>query len=147
MADTGRATSLGEWSCSSPMTTKSGFYDTSAQHDQLAIRPRELQDGATPSGSSTASHVLIRMGQIDQRRGDGSKRANAMLRSMRDFMEDQPLGFGRYLSAACRLLGTLREIAIAAPDGADRGRGLPGSRLPPFRADAVIGLVWTRRRR
>ena len=36
---------------------ESGFYDTSAQHDQLAIRPRELQDGATPSGSSTASDV------------------------------------------------------------------------------------------
>ena len=118
----------------------SGFYDTSAQHDQLAIRPRELQDGATPSGSSSASDVLIRMGQLHQRR-TMIERAEGMLRSMRDFMEDQPLGFGRYLSAACRLLGTLREIAIAAPDGAPGSATSRKSVYRRFEPNAVIGLV------
>ena len=119
---------------------ESGFYDTSAQHDQLAIRPRELQDGATPSGSSTASDVLIRMGQLTS---DESmiERANAVLRSMRDFMEDQPLGFGRYLSAACRLLGTLREIAIATPNGDAGVRDFQEAVYRRFEPNAIIGLV------
>ena len=117
-----------------------GFYDTSSQHDQLAIRPRELQDGATPCGSSVASDVLIRMGQITS---DESlvERAQAVLRSMRDFMEDQPLGFGRYLSAGCRLLDTLREIAIAAPDGDDGIREFQEVVYRRFEPNAVIGLV------
>ena len=119
---------------------ESGFYDTSAQHDQLAIRPRELQDGATPSGSSTASDVLIRMGQLTSDEAM-IERANAMLRSMRDFMEDQPLGFGRYLSAACRLLGTLREIAIAAPDGDAGVVDFQEAVYRRFEPNAVIGLV------
>jgi uncharacterized protein len=117
-----------------------GFYDTSAQHDQLAIRPRELQDGATPSGSSSASDVLIRMGQLAS---DETmiERGQAVLRSMRDFMEDQPLGFGRYLSAACRILGTLREIAIAAPDGDAGIRDFQESVYRRFEPNAVMGLV------
>jgi uncharacterized protein YyaL (SSP411 family) len=119
---------------------ESGFYDTSAQHDRLAIRPRELQDGATPSGSSTASDVLIRMGQLTSDEAM-IERANAVLRSMRDFMEDQPLGFGRYLSAACRMLGTLREIAIAAPDGATGVVDFQESVYHRFEPNAVIGLV------
>src|SRR6185312_6933998 len=119
---------------------ESGFYDTSAQHDRLAIRPRELQDGATPSGSSTASDVLIRMGQLTSDEAM-IERANAVLRSMRDFMEDQPLGFGRYLSAACRMLGTLREIAIAAPDGATGIVDFQESVYHRFEPNAVIGLV------
>jgi uncharacterized protein YyaL (SSP411 family) len=91
-----------------------GFYDTSEQHDQLAIRPRELQDGATPSGSSVAADVLIRIGHVTSD-DDMIERGNDVLRSMRDFMEDQPLGFGRYLTTACRLLGTVREVSIAYP--------------------------------
>ena len=119
---------------------ESDFYDTSAQHDQLAIRPRELQDGATPSGSSTASDVLIRMGQLTSDEAM-IERANAVLRSMRDFMEDQPLGFGRYLSAACRLLGTLREIAIATPNGDAGVRDFQEAVYRRFEPNAVIGLV------
>ena len=119
---------------------ESGFYDTSRQHDQLAIRPRELQDGATPCGSSTAADVLIRMGHLTST-DEMIERGNAVLRSMRDFMEDQPLGFGRYLTAACRMLGTVREVAIASPPGDPGIREFQHAVYRRYEPNAIIGLV------
>jgi uncharacterized protein YyaL (SSP411 family) len=121
-------------------TEEGGFYDTSEQHDRLIIRPRELQDGATPCGSSVASDVLTRLSHVTSNL-ELMDRASGVLRSMRDFMEDQPLGFGRYLTTACRMLDTVREVAIAAPDdgaGVDDFRAAVYGRFEP---NALIGLV------
>ena len=133
----GRGILSGGWSGSSPTKTRAAS-TTRAPSTTTAIRPRELQTGPhqavrdrerrpDPDGPIDSDESMI-------------ERANAVLRSMRDFMEDQPLGFGRYLSAACRLLGTLREMQsrrrMATPES-----GLPGGRLPPFEPNAVIGLV------
>jgi uncharacterized protein YyaL (SSP411 family) len=117
-----------------------GFYDTSRQHDQLAIRPRELQDGATPCGSSVAADILIRMGHLTSN-DDMIERGNAVLRSMRDFMEDQPLGFGRYLTAACRILGTVREVSIASPPDDQGIRPFQEAVYRRYEPNAIIGLV------
>src|SRR5215213_5399398 len=38
-----------------------GFYDTGASHETLVSRPRELHDGATPSGNSVAISVLLKL--------------------------------------------------------------------------------------
>ena len=75
------------------------------------------------------------------------ERGNAVLRSMRDFMEDQPLGFGRYLSAACRMLGTVREVAIAAAGWRPGIREFQDAVYRRFEPNAVMGLVSKERRR
>jgi uncharacterized protein YyaL (SSP411 family) len=41
-----------------------GFYDTGKNHEQLVIRPRDTGDNATPSGSSAAVDVLLRLALI-----------------------------------------------------------------------------------
>jgi uncharacterized protein len=117
-----------------------GFFDTSAKHDQLIIRPRELQDGATPCGTSIASDVLTRLGHLTSN-DQYLERAGAVLRSMRDFMEDQPLGFGRYLTTACRMLDTVREVAIAAPPGAVAVGAFRTALYSRFEPSALMGLV------
>ncbi len=38
-----------------------GFFDTSADHENLVVRPKDIQDNATPSGSSMASLVLFKL--------------------------------------------------------------------------------------
>jgi uncharacterized protein YyaL (SSP411 family) len=117
-----------------------GFYDTSRLHDAMIIRPRELQDGATPCGTSVAIDVLTRLGHVTSD-FDLLTPVAPLLRSMREFMEDQPLGFGRYLSAACRTLATVREVAIAAPDGDERVSALRSAVYARFEPNALIGLV------
>ena len=38
-----------------------GFFDTAEDAEALVVRPRSLQDGATPSGNATAAAVLLRL--------------------------------------------------------------------------------------
>jgi hypothetical protein len=117
-----------------------GFFDTSSQHDQLAIRPRDVQDGATPCGNSTAADVLVRLGHVTSNEAL-LERASAVVRPMRDYMEDQPLGFGRYLTTVCRMLGTVREVAIAAPEGDPGIADFQAAVYGRFEPNALIGLV------
>ena len=60
---------------------------------------------------------------------------------MRDFMEDQPLGFGRYLTAACRTLDTVREVAIAAPEADPGIKAFVAAVYRRFEPGALLGLV------
>jgi uncharacterized protein len=117
-----------------------GFYDTSRLHDAMIVRPRELQDGATPCGTSVAIDVLTRLGHLTSD-FDLMAPVAPILRSMREFMEDQPLGFGRYLTTSCRTLATVREVAIAAPDGDSSVSTLRSAVYGRFEPNALIGLV------
>jgi uncharacterized protein YyaL (SSP411 family) len=117
-----------------------GFYDTSPQHEQLAVRPRELQDGAVPCGTSVAADVLLRMGHLTGNH-DWISYGTASLQGMKQLMEDQPLGFGRYLSAATRMLGVVREVAIVAPPDDPRVKELTAAVYARFEPNAMIGLV------
>ena len=41
-----------------------GFHDTAADAEGLVVRPRDVQDSATPSGSSMATMVLLRLAAL-----------------------------------------------------------------------------------
>ena len=69
MADLGARPRWANGVCSSPMTT-SGFFDTSAQHDQLAIRPRERTRRRHTKRVVDRERRPDPDGPIDQRRGD-----------------------------------------------------------------------------
>jgi uncharacterized protein YyaL (SSP411 family) len=40
------------------------FFDTSDDHEELIVRPRELQDNAVPSGNGMAALVLSRLARL-----------------------------------------------------------------------------------
>lgn len=117
-----------------------GFYDTGPQHERLVIRPRDTGDNATPSGSSAAADVLLRLALIfDEPRY--RERALTVLGSMVPFMQRYPTGFGRYLAAAEFALSQPHEIAlIGDPDAADT-RALAAVALKPFLPNRVIVLA------
>ncbi len=60
---------------------------------------------------------------------------------MRNFMEDQPAGFGRYLTAATRSLETVREVAIAATTGSGDIDGFAAAVFTRFEPSALIAHV------
>ncbi len=82
-----------------------GFYDTSASHETPVARPRDLHDGATPSGNSVAADVLLRLGAMTGNE-DYSGRASELLRTMASTMREHPLAAGRYLERGRFLSGT-----------------------------------------
>jgi uncharacterized protein YyaL (SSP411 family) len=88
------------------------FYDTAGDHDHLLVRPRELQDGATPSGNALLADTLVRLARLTGRE-IYRERADGILRGMSAPLGEAPLGFGRMLSVANRYLSPEREIVLA----------------------------------
>jgi uncharacterized protein YyaL (SSP411 family) len=96
-----------------------GFYDTSADHEQLITRPRDVYDNATPAGSSVATEVLLRLAAYT---GDDAlrQRARTILLPLGEAMAEHPLAFGRLLDALDLYLSESLEVALigdpARPD-------------------------------
>jgi uncharacterized protein YyaL (SSP411 family) len=95
------------------------FYDTPADHEELVTRPRDVYDNASPSGTSVATDVLLKLSLLLDR-DDYRARAEAVLDSLSGGMERLPAAFGRLLAALDFHLSRPREIAIMgdpwAPD-------------------------------
>jgi uncharacterized protein YyaL (SSP411 family) len=92
-----------------------GFFDTSDDHEELIVRPKSVQDGAVPSGSSVAARVLARLGHYtaDRRYSDA---AQAAVEPVRAWMEQAPLGFANWLSVLDFILAPPQELALVGRD-------------------------------
>ena len=93
-----------------------GFFDTGEDHPQLIFRPQEIQDNATPAGSSlavTALHIINGF----RLNFEWQEIAEDVLFSQRDYLLRAPLGFGQWLQAANLSIRGLEELAlISSPD-------------------------------
>jgi len=87
------------------------LYDTTNDSETLFLRPRNLIDGSTPSGNSSAAGVLLRLCDLtgDQAYGELAER---LVTSMQDKMIDHPRGFANWLCAMDYYLSPRLEIAI-----------------------------------
>ncbi|MEO8357565.1 MAG: thioredoxin domain-containing protein, partial [Chloroflexota bacterium] len=87
-----------------------GFFDTRDDHEALLVRPKDLQDNATPSGSSLACDALLKLAAFT---GDGKYRDSAekALGLVVDFATRYPTSFARWLSAADFALGNVKQVA------------------------------------
>ncbi|MGH2548756.1 MAG: thioredoxin domain-containing protein, partial [Thermomicrobiales bacterium] len=117
-----------------------GFFDTSTAHERLIARPRELQDGATPSGNAVAAHVLLKIAAMTADE-EIVARIYRLTETMSRPMGEQPLGFGRWFAVADALIGPMKEIAIAGAatdSGVDAFAATVARRYEP---NAVTGLA------
>src|SRR3972149_6533964 len=91
-----------------------GFFDTGRDHEALITRPRELFDNATPSGTSVAADVLLRLAAITDKR-DYEASATACLRALAPVVEQAATPLGRLLAALDFHLAREQELAIVWP--------------------------------
>jgi len=95
------------------------LFDTSDDHEPLVVRPRDLQDNATPSGNAMAATALLKLAGLSHDLG-ALAAAQEALAAMQPLMARVPLGFGQWLQALTYTLSNPREIAIIGdPDAAD----------------------------
>jgi uncharacterized protein YyaL (SSP411 family) len=95
------------------------FFDAAGDGEPLVVRPRDINDSATPSGASAAATALLRLAALT---GDESHERFAVreLENLSGLLERVPQGFGAMLSAVDRYLATAREVAIVGrPDAGD----------------------------
>jgi uncharacterized protein len=88
-----------------------GFFDTAIDHEQLVTRPKDIQDNATPSGSSMATLVLLRVAALtgEARYRESAERA---LATATPYMVRYPTAFALWLQAADFALAPVAEVAI-----------------------------------
>ena len=88
-----------------------GFFDTSKEAEELLIRPKDLQDNATPSGNALACEALLRLAALTD---DGRYRdlAERSLRLVANPTLCYPTSFARWLSAADFALANVKQVAV-----------------------------------
>jgi uncharacterized protein YyaL (SSP411 family) len=99
------------------------FYDTASDHETLITRPREITDNATPSGTSLAVELLVRLAEyfhdVDARR-----RATYVVETLAPSIQRYPLAFGHMLASADMLVNGAVELALVGDVGADDFKSL-----------------------
>jgi uncharacterized protein len=93
-----------------------GFFDTPHDSENLLIRPKDIQDNATPCGNSLACEALIKMAEYT---GNGTYRelAEKSLSLITSFTLRYPLGFARWLSANENVAGNMKQVAVIGEAG------------------------------
>jgi uncharacterized protein len=94
------------------------FFDTPSDHEEMLTRPRDVTDNATPSGSSLAAELLLRLGDL---LGDAEmqRRGTFVLEAIAEPMGRYPLAFGHALTASDLAVHGAVELAIAGDPSRD----------------------------
>ena len=88
-----------------------GFFDTRDDHEALLLRPKDLQDNATPSGNALAATALLQLAAYELNT-QWHDHAEKMLSTLALQMVRYPTGFAQWLCAADRAIGPSREVAM-----------------------------------
>jgi uncharacterized protein YyaL (SSP411 family) len=91
--------------------TTNAFFDTAHDHERLITRPREVTDNATPSGTSLAVELLLRLAEL-YRDADLQRRATRTLETLAAPLAQHGAAFGHLLGAADLAIHGATEVAI-----------------------------------
>ncbi len=89
-----------------------GFFDTPVDGEKLLVRPKDLQDNATPSGNALAAEALLKLAAYTEN-GDFRDRAERSLRMVVEAVTRYPTAFSRWLWAADFANARVDQVAIS----------------------------------
>jgi len=114
-----------------------GLFDTPVQAQTVLVRPKELQDNATPSGNALAAQALLKLAAFSGKQVY-RERAEASLQLVSRMALRYPSAFGTWLSAADFALGTIRQVAIVGDLSDPRTRALLAKVREKHRPNLVL---------
>jgi uncharacterized protein YyaL (SSP411 family) len=100
-----------------------GFFDTRNDHETLLIRPKDVQDNATPSGNALAAMAILQLAAYGDRIDDRDI-AESMLTAMLENSLRHPTAFAQWLRTADFAVGPTFEVAIVGNSRGDGTRAL-----------------------
>jgi uncharacterized protein YyaL (SSP411 family) len=118
---------------------EAGFYDTSVDHEGLVVRPQDLTDNATPSGTSAGVAVLLRMALLAGR-PEWQEQAIRILSRLSDALGSYPGAFGYLASQLDFALAQPHEIALVGDPNAEDMRALLRVIREDFRPNQVVAM-------
>ena len=123
-------------------STAGGFFDTPADGESLLMRPKDIQDNATPSGNALATEALLKLAALTGR-GDFRDAAESALRQVSELAVRYPTAFGRWLSAAEYANANVKQVAIiVSRDGQDSARELVDALRAEYRPNVVVAAAF-----
>jgi uncharacterized protein YyaL (SSP411 family) len=114
-----------------------GFFDTAKDSEALLLRPKDIQDSATPSGNALACEALLRLAEFT---GAGNYRdiAEKSLSLIVNIGVRYPTAFARWLSAADFSLGPRKQIAIVYEVDQDQVSDLFSTIRSEYRPNTIV---------
>jgi uncharacterized protein len=121
-------------------TDDGGFYDTSDDHEKLIVRPRQLQDNATPSGNAMMAKQLVRLSAYtgDARYDDAARKVIAPLVPA---LQQYPQAFGEALNVADMLVRGMAEVAVVGNPTQAETQALLEIVRKPYRPNVITALA------
>ncbi|MCS7247219.1 MAG: thioredoxin domain-containing protein [Anaerolineales bacterium] len=89
-----------------------GFYDVSSEHDHLILKPKELQDTATPSANALALRALMRLSVMEGKYLDWYDQFISFIQSNVENALRYPLSFSSWLMLMDMILAEPREAVL-----------------------------------
>ena len=87
------------------------FFDTARDHETLVTRPRDVTDNAIPSGSSLASELLVRIGEVVHD-PELARRGRWIAETLAEPMAQHPQAFGHLLGVTDMIANGAVELAV-----------------------------------
>lgn len=118
-------------------TRQGGFFLTAQDAESLLIRPKEIYDGAIPSGNSIALLNMLRLARLT---GDGSleKRAQSTATAFYSVIKKGPFGYTQFISGLDFALSEGHEVVIVGDPDAKDTRAMLSSLNHQFQPNTVV---------
>jgi len=114
-----------------------GFFDTAKNGETLLLRPKDVQDNATPSGNALACEALLKLASFtdEGKYRDGAEKALGLIVAM---AVRYPTAFGRWLSAGDFALGPTKQVAVVYEADEDKASELIRVVQSVYRPNTII---------
>ncbi len=114
-----------------------GFFDTSKDNQNLLLRPKDLQDNATPSGNALACEALLKLAAFTDN-GTYRDLAEESLRLIANHALRYPTSFALWLSAADFALGNVKQVAVVYEASPEEAQDLLQTIQSAYRPNMVV---------
>jgi len=106
-----------------------GFFDTRDDHETLLIRPKDIQDNATPSGNALAATALLQITTYGEK-SEWRDMVERMFSSNLEIILRHPMAFAQWLCAADFAIGPVQEVVVVGD-------------LENSDTQTLLGTIWT----
>jgi uncharacterized protein YyaL (SSP411 family) len=114
-----------------------GFFDTSKESEGLLLRPKDLQDNATPSGNALACEALLKLAAFTDH-GRYRDLAEKSIQLVANHTLRYPTSFARWLAAADFALGNVKQVAVVYEAWREEAVELLQAIRSTYRPNAVV---------
>jgi uncharacterized protein YyaL (SSP411 family) len=116
---------------------KGGFYFSGLDNEALIARPKELYDGATPSGNSVAALNLLRLARMTGR-SDLEEKTEGLAQAFAPAVVEAPTAFTQFLNFLDFYLGPSQEIVLAGDPQWGTSRAMIASIQQKFHPNKIL---------